>query len=93
MNKFLKILLVSALTIFLGTATASAEPNLQSIIDKITQAPNFWGAKTTHDVDLPETHNKRMPSDHTSRYVPCVAADAGVKNPKIFISLFLRFVK
>ena len=41
MNKFFKILLVSGLTIFLGTAMASAEPNLQSIIDSITQAPTF----------------------------------------------------
>jgi len=39
MNKFFKILLVSGLTVFLGTAMASAEPNLQSIIDSITQTP------------------------------------------------------
>ena len=41
------------------------------------QARSFWDAKTTQNVDLLETHNKRMQSDRSTRYASETVADAG----------------
>ena len=42
----------------------------------LMQARSFWDAKTTQNVDLPETHNKRMQTDLATRYASVQAADA-----------------